>query len=770
MKRNKLFLVSLVLYTICAALPVWSIAIVDTPLGNELADLFPGLSEGYIDLNSNGSMDRLEDMDEKVSESLVQDGVLQVQEVLDFIIEQYRFFPVAKLEQIQSILAEAEGQIAEIIALSFKNRIAEVIEKKREFGSDDLYLTPSALRRAHQEMGGYISTMLHAYKKEEQEYVQQFSEARESLFSMIEAGYPLPSMGAEDRDLLVSAMVHTILSESDRNPRRVKAAINTLGRLQAENALPYLKNLLDSSEYQVEAAGALGEIGNTQARSILMEALKNSEPGNYQYALIRAVGKVAGEESAEYILSMLPEEKTGEEDNSLPEEKEETLVKALADIATQGSRNRKIYTVLSDYLNHKSPHIRGVAVEGIAGFGARMATSKLLPMLKDEKNEQVKITLVRSLNTLNDASTIPTFTNLLEDPTTSTTLKQEIIQAIGMNDNGTRAIPSVMAYLNDENETVRNASRRAILNQYNKDPQSVISSLNRGVLQSEDPLFLEEATAIIAEVADPAAVNTLLKLLDTPYPEVLKNVTWGFYRIRPQDNARIVGEIQKLVTGETQPLQVRINAARALGAMQTNNSQLEVHKTLLTTLKLGSPEYSMLRYYAIDSLAKLSASQPEVIEALAQLASSPEEQYLRLAALQALRTIGTSGADTIDSVAGMANRSDNIEIKIEAVRLLGDAGFAEATSIARSIIETEQTSGTYAKVAYSLSRIENDESVELLIDLAAKTDQKDFIIGLLREMPPSLLRKVVQQRRQTESNEEIQQVLETLDSAYTAGP
>src|SRR6056297_3997584 len=248
MKRYRSLLL-IVIAILCAVVSAWSISIVDTPLGNDFSEIFPELSEGYIDLNSNGSMDRLEDMDEKVSESLVQDGVLQVQEVLDFIIEQYRFFPVAKLEQIQSILAEAKGQIAEIIALSFKNRIAEVIVKKREFGSDDLYLTPSALRRAHQEMGGYISTMLHAYKKEEQEYVQQFSEARESLFSMIEAGYPLPSMGAEDRDLLVSAMVHTILSESDRNPRRVKAAINTLGRLQAENALPYLKDLLDSSEY-----------------------------------------------------------------------------------------------------------------------------------------------------------------------------------------------------------------------------------------------------------------------------------------------------------------------------------------------------------------------------------------------------------------------------------------------------------------------------------------------------------------------------------------
>src|SRR6056297_1696329 len=776
MKRYRSLLL-IVIALLCTVVPAWSISIVDTPLGNDFSQIFPELSEGYIDLNSNGSMDRLEDMDEKVSESLVQDGVLQVQEVLDFIIEQFRFFPVAKLEEIQTVLSDAEGQIAEIIALSYEMRMAEIIEQKREFGADDLYLTPSALRRAYEEMSGYIATMLHAYKKEEQEYVQQFSDARESLFSMIEAGYPLPPISTEDRNLLVSAMVHTILSNGERDQQRVKAAINTLGRMQAESSLPYLTNLLDSTAYQAEAAAALGEIGNTQARSILMSALKTSEPGEYQYSLIRAVGKVGGEDSAEYLLSLLPDtdvqggEQEGETDvpENVPEKQEATIVKSLADLASQGSRNRKIFTVLSDYLSHESPEIRGVAVEGIAGFGARMATSELLPLLKDEPNEKVKITLVRSLNALNDASTIPTFINILDEPSTSSTLKQEIIRAVGMNDNGARGVPSIITYLSDENEEVRTTARQALLNQYQRDSKTVISNLSRSVLQSEDSLFLEQATSIIAEVADEAALTTLLRMLETPYPEVLKNVTWAFYRIRPQGNARIVGEIQKLVTSETQPVQVRINAVRALGAMRTDNAQLEVYKTLLTTLKLRAPEYSMLRYYAIDSLAQLSADQPEVIDALLQSASPGEEQHLRLAALKALRSIGAMDAESVGTVAGMAKRSENIEIMTEAVRLLGDAGSEETVGIAGSVLEKSQNKENYTKIAYALSRLENDAAVELLIDMAAGSDQEGFILGLLREVKTSLLRTVVQRRRQTETNQEVQQVLDKLESSLTAG-
>ncbi|MFO7731957.1 MAG: hypothetical protein R6V86_14460, partial [Spirochaetia bacterium] len=288
-------------------------------------------------------------------------------------------------------------------------------------------------------------------------------------------------------------------------------------------------------------------------------------------------------------------------------------------------------------------------------------------------------------------------------------------------------------------------------------------------LQSEDSLFLEQATSIIAEVADEAALTTLLRMLETPYPEVLKNVTWAFYRIRPQGNARIVGEIQKLVTSETQPVQVRINAVRALGAMRTENTQLEVYKTLLTTLKLRAPEYSMLRYYAIDSLAQLSADQPEVIDALLQSASPGEELHLRLAALQALRSIGAMDAEAVRTIAGMAKRSENIEIMTEAVRLLGDAGSEETVGIAGSILESTQDGGTYTKIAYALSRLESDSAVELLIDMAAGSEQEGFILGLLREVKPSLLRTIVQRRRQTESNQEVQQVLDKLEASLSAG-
>jgi HEAT repeat protein len=203
--------------------------------------------------------------------------------------------------------------------------------------------------------------------------------------------------------------------------------------------------------------------------------------------------------------------------------------------------------------------------------------------------------------------------------------------------------------------------------------------------------------------------------------------------------------------------------------MRTDNAQLEVYKTLLTTLKLRAPEYSMLRYYAIESLAQLSPDHPEVIDALLQSASPGEEQHLRLAALQALRSIGTMGAEAVSTVAGMAKRSENIEIMTEAVRVLGDAGSEDTVGIAGLVLENSQDEENYTKIAYALSRLESDAAVELLIDMAAGSDQEGFILGILREVKPSLLRTVVQRRRQTESNPEVQQVLDKLEASLTAG-
>lgn len=740
-----------------------SISLVDTDLAERMEALFPELAEGYIDLNANGSLDRFQDMDELVPESLIQDRTLQVQEVLDFILANFRFFTVERLEEVRDALETAEGDIPEIIAISYRDRLAGAIEDKREFGADELYLPPSVLARAQEEMSGYISSMVHSFRKEEGEFAAQFAQAREQLFSMMEAGYPLPDMSSADASLLAASMIHTITTTGEDDPARVKAAIRTLGRLEAEQAIPQLQELLSSQEFRVAAAEALGDIGNNRSRNILSTALEESVPGAFQNALIRAVGRVGGTESAERIIRLA--EETAPASGSGDGDKMLTVLRAMVDLIEQGNRNRDMYQTLSEHLEHPDPAYRRVAAEGIAAYGGRNALGLLQPRLQEEQNEEVLVTLVRELRSYDEVSVLTGFTSLLGAPSTSARVKREVISAIGDHANGTRVVNSVMEFLSDSSEELRSAASETMAALYERDSRSVVGALSREVRTSENAVFLTEATRLLGELADPASLTALLEALGSPHEEVRKNASWGLYRIRPSDNVRVAQELQTLVNSEAEPIEVRINAVRALGAMRQNSARLEVDKTLTTTLRLRSPEYTMLRYFAVRALASLPELDEQAIAAMVETASANEPALVRSAALQSLRHAGGSLRERTGTIAGIAQRSDDISVKLAALELLGDIGAAEAVGVANSILGADPAQPALMQTAYALSRSESEDAVSLLINLAAEESVRELAMGFLRDSDPATLSRVVERRLETVEDPAVREVLEELQGS-----
>jgi len=278
LKTFRLFLITSFMLSLVSL----SAEVVNTALGKEFTSIFPELSKGFIDLNANGQFDRLDDMDEKIPDSGVKDRIIQVQEILNFIEINYRFIPMDKLRSVYNALNKASGDIPRLIALNYSSRIDAVIKSKEMLGTDSLYLTPSALKKAQNEMSGYIATMLNAYKKEQKKYESDFASASDQLFGMIEAGYPLPELNKDDHDLLVNLTIYTIGKNKVSNPKRVLAAVRTLGRLKARQAIPYLKDLLESVEYGYESAIALGNIGNSDAREVLITKIKEGTTGKLQ--------------------------------------------------------------------------------------------------------------------------------------------------------------------------------------------------------------------------------------------------------------------------------------------------------------------------------------------------------------------------------------------------------------------------------------------------------------------------------------------------------
>ena len=158
MKKKNLIGIFVLILTLSFSTAL-SAKVVNTTLGREFIKIFPKLSNEYIDLNGNGEFDRLEDMDEKIPDSSVKDGIIQVQEILDFIQVNFRFISMEKLKSSKDALTNASGDIPELISLNYSSLIDEIIMEKERLGANDLYLTPSAMKAAKEKMTGYIATM-----------------------------------------------------------------------------------------------------------------------------------------------------------------------------------------------------------------------------------------------------------------------------------------------------------------------------------------------------------------------------------------------------------------------------------------------------------------------------------------------------------------------------------------------------------------------------------------------------------------------------------
>jgi HEAT repeat protein len=740
-----------------------SAKVVSTELGREFVKIFPKLTNEYIDLDGNGEMDRLDDMDEKIPDSRVKDGIIQVQEILDFVQINFRFIAMERLISIKTVLSNTSGDIPELISLSYSSLIDNIISEKEILGANDLYLTPSAMDAAKEKMTGYIATMLNAYRKEEKQYEDAFAKANVELFRMIEAGYPLPDLNKEDEELLINLTIHTIIKEKDSNVDKVLAAVRTLGRLKAKEAIPYLKDLLNTDNYSMESTIALGNIGSSESRQILMDKLEQVTPGKLKNTLIMALGKTGGDESVKLILSML--ESDDEEAEPEPET-EKTIISALANLSSTGIKDRKVYSILTEYLANNDPEIRVLAISGIAAYKTAAATALLIPILKTEKSEEVQIELVKSLSTDKNLSTIQSFSALLQEPTTSNELKVVLINAIGINTNGSKAVAPVVASLGSSNQEVRMAASNSLEKLYPSNGPIVIGGINRGISLSTDELFLNEASDLLSRLADPGSIVTVLNLLGSPYPEVKKNATWTLYRMSPPDNVKVVTELQKLVTSETESTEVRINAVRALGSIGYDSARQEVWKTLLTTLKLKDEKYRMLKLYGIKAIGEMGTVNTEITEGLATVTTRESNETLKLAAVNSLKSLSSADSGVERALISSFKRSDDDIFKVSILEALGDMGSLETTNLAASLLEQNKPMLIKERTIYVLSHLGDEKSLSQLLDVSGDEEIAGFLMGTFEDADRAVLNSLIQRRLKTETDSNRMVVLEDLNSRF----
>lgn len=740
--------------------------VVDSPLTGALKKIFPALSRGYIDLNQNGGIDQNEDIDEVIAESTIKDGLIQGKEILDFIIKNYEFIPLEKLNRVVEILEKTRGAIPELIALQYQSRVNDAAQKKEELDAMGLHLTPAARREAMDKMEKLINTMTMAYQKEAGKSETEFVQARDELFTMIERGYPLPeTLNQEDSQLIVNIMIHTIIKEAEQNSEQVKASIKTLGWIGDPTAVDYLLELLARPELKKESIKALGEIGSRKPLNRLLGELDTEKDKQVKIEIIRSVGKIGGKESISRLTAILKPE--GEE--QIDQDIQIAALGAMVEISAQAHQDKTMQAIFDQFLAMPDPRARVLAIRGLASFKNPAVSIRLLTTLNKEANEEVRIETIKALNNMDYKGTVPAFINLLRSKDTSPAVKIALLAALGNNPNGRQAIPYILGNLGAADSKVRDAASSALIKLYDHFAAQVVGALSKTLLRSEDKTYLTEGTRVLARLSDKASLPFLIPLLSSPYPEVKKNVTWALYRIRSAANPRAVDELKRLVKSETETINVRINAVRALGAIRYDSPQLKIWETLLNVVKMREEKYSMLRFFALQALGDLGSSEPQVIATLLKVANRDPDSEIKKEAVSVLKDLSISDPLAENILIRLFKREKDIELRLRVIEALGDM-FSQATAdIAPALLKTEIPVPLRKRALYALAQIGGEAELLIILDAAKDPALNLFVQGILEDSNEEALKKVINRRIKLENNQNILQVLENLQSGLEEG-
>ncbi|MDA3808972.1 MAG: HEAT repeat domain-containing protein [Spirochaetaceae bacterium] len=734
--------------------------IVSTPLGNKLRTIFPELKNGYIDLNKNGSLDRLEDMDEQISDFLVQDDQLQVQETLEFIRINYRYFPVRELETVRDALNSPEGTINELIGLNYGASISQLIEKRLAMGEYGLYLPPSARKKAMDELAGYLALMDSAYKKEGSGAEQDFTNAKNSLYEMLEKGYPIPEpLSTKEKEILESTLINTLIREQ-KNDKSVNTALYSLGILRSGRGIPYIIPLVSNDRFAIESIRSLGAIGNLEALDLLLLKLEENPEENIQIEIIRALGSMGSRESLEPLFNILKTE-------DLSDNVQRAVLESLGKIAARGTADRRISATLTEYLNSADPSMRIIAVNGLSAFSDQGTVNSLLGLFRNERSENVLLSLVDRAQYIDNPSIVPSLIGLLQNPQTSIELQKSCLFTIGSHSEGIKGIYGVLTALSSPVKEIRDAAYNASKALYETDNSALIGGLARMTNSNEDVKFQQQAAKLFSELPDPASVLSLLNMIISPDPEVKRYVTLALYRIRPEGNVRITTALNKIVSNETEPLDVRINAVRALGAAGYDNPTIKVEQTLTTAATMRDEKYAQLRYFAIRALGQMNTLSEESIDKIINIAARERDSSIRTEAVKTLSLLGISNPQKMKKISNSLDKLDlknNTTLALLFCEILGESRSTEFISTGKELSAYLTDNSSLRRLTYAFYLTGSEEGYESMIRMGKTPDLVNFITSLVESSDKMILGRVLESLKRSESDVQILDLIDIIES------
>lgn len=183
------------------------------------------------------------------------------------------------------------------------------------------------------------------------------------------------------------------------------------------------------------AVMALGEMGDERAIGTLMNELKNNEKDYIRSSTAIALGKLEAEEAVPYLIERLRDSKASVRSNAaliLGEMKDESAVEPLISVLESGKEaegRRK------DNLN-TGVDVRKSVVLALGGIGGKEATKALISVVNDDGEVlEVRVAATSALGNIGNSEAIDTLETVFDNQSMNMNIRNGALLALGKTEN-----------------------------------------------------------------------------------------------------------------------------------------------------------------------------------------------------------------------------------------------------------------------------------------------------------------------------------------------
>ncbi len=736
----------------------YGITIVDSPINEAFSKIFPGLKQGYIDLNNNNQMDQNDEIDERIPETVLKDNQLQGKEILDFIINYYMYLPLDKVRDVKNILDNPKGVISEIVALRYRIKIYEIEKRRSEMEKVGQKVTTTLQKQKTEgKLKELTSIMISSYKKEGAASGKALVDARTEFLKIINDGYSVPKdLNDERKEILTSILINRVLKagNTQKEDPEVITSIEAIGQLKRDAAVEYLMDLLSTDKYKKYVLRALGNIGNPQAAARLLKEAEREQPPEIKLEIIRALGNVGSKE----VIKTLKEMFEDEEEMQATEMKKEVFF-SLSN-ASEKYADPSLVPLFSSYLSSNDPYYRMVAIRGLANLNAFRASNELNNILQTETDPLIQLELIRALSILKYPNYINAFNALLKRDDLDPEARKAILGIFAEEKRTELVIYHIIINIGHPDPEVQEVAKDAVLKQSKQNPRLAATSLNSVLIRTDDKSILIGGSEILSKLKNPLSVSTFLHLVKSEHTAVRENATWGLYGIGKIDNVNLVLELIKIATDESQPISVRTNAIRTLGSIGYSTSRVDTVGTLINIIKLQDDKYIIMKKFSIRSIGEIGQSNERVINTLTKTLLNADNSSIKIETILALNKIGNDSQPVIKALKKAFKSNEDHYIQLEILRTMGDIGTVEGVELAQSYLKNgNETTDDKIEVLYVLSRIGKTECINPILKIATEPPLKTYAFTVLSDFDPDIIVPFLKDLRRSESDKNVLEII-----------